>query len=248
MGQKSKVACEFSVSRITDPHMWTFTIPVKVEPRVAARLWSNLARDLVRVLGMWGIRVYEPHPGGHGLHVHVIVSGRYDVNKVRSYSDRHGFGRIHVCKVDSPEYVAKYLSKSRRRNDWKGIRLWASFGVKRARGWQPSKVRDIEVESPTGVLYRKLAAVTNPKTYVERYRLLKLCQQCTLGALRYTIRDSVTGYIVTMSGAPAALDRPEDWLRVSGKNASVVFVDVNSGRHAFTITANLKTQPWVSAA
>lgn len=239
MGQKSKIACEFSVGRMPDPHMWTFTFPVKIPPRHGAALWRKLAKDLVRMVGMWGVRVYEPHPNGHGLHVHAVVSGRYDVNLVRRYAERHGFGRIHVCKVDSPEYVSKYLTKSRRNDQWKGVRLWASFGVKRSHEWQPSRVKDIQVESPTGTLYRKLALLLHPKSHHERYRLLKLCEKCTLGVLRYRITESTTGYITTLSGKPPALDNPSDWLRVSGSTAFVTFLDNNSNRVAITIYANL---------
>jgi hypothetical protein len=187
MGMKSKCACEFSIERIENPYLWTFTLPVWLEPKTAAALWTGLARDLARKFGMCGIRVFEPHPKGHGLHVHAVVSGWFPVGLVRYCTALHGWGRIHACKIKKGEgvYIAKYLSKSKRNEGWKGIRLWGAFGQKNARDWKPSKVKDIECISPTIDLYRKFAAHVNPTSRSARHKLWKRAQLVQMGVMNY---------------------------------------------------------------
>ena len=100
---------------------------------------------------MRGVRVFELHPGGHGLHVHVVTDQYYRVEDVRAALRGTGWGRIHVTRCSSgAEYVAKYVGKARRSGELKGVRLWAAFGIPRD---QRTCVRDIEVVSELGGLY-----------------------------------------------------------------------------------------------
>ncbi len=202
MGMKSKIACEFSIARIENPCLWTFTMPVWLEPKTAAALWAGLARDLARKVGMYGIRAFEPHPKGHGLHVHAVVSGWFPVDSVRYYAARHGWGRIHVCKIKKGAgvYIAKYLNKSKRYEGWKGIRLWGAFGQKNARDWKPSKVKDIECESPTIDLYRKFAAHVKPSSRAARHKLWKRSQLVHLAVLKYELVPASPARRLNMGG------------------------------------------------
>lgn len=202
MSMKSKIACEFSIERIERPCLWTFTLPVRIEPRAATALWAGLARDLARHVGMYGVRVFEPHPKGHGLHVHAVVSGWFPVDLVRYYAERHGWGRIHVCKIEKGVgvYIAKYLNKSKRNEEWKGIRLWGAFGQKNARDWKPSKVKNIECKSQTVELYRKLAAHVKPSSRAARHRLWKKAILVHYGILNYELVPASPARHLRMGG------------------------------------------------
>lgn len=89
-------------------------------PTIRAR-WRAFRHDYTRFIGHscgW-IMCYEPHPHGHGWHIHVVFNSDFlDVNVIRKYSSRHGFGRIHIERVDSvgmSGYISKYISKSAKR-------------------------------------------------------------------------------------------------------------------------------------
>jgi len=146
---KTACACQFSLEALgrgrDTVYLWTFTSPDVVPVDVCSQRWALLQRDLVRSMGVQGVRVYEMHPGGHGLHVHLVVRNRIDVTAVRALSYKHGFGRINVVKIPASEsaYVAKYLTKSRRVNVLKGVRLWACIGKPDG----ASKVKDIVIDS-----------------------------------------------------------------------------------------------------
>ncbi len=138
MSLKSTVALENNVQMLFDDskpvYFWTFTLPTAIHPYDAARLWKMLCRDLVRSLGMSGVRVFELHPGGHGLHVHLATNDYVRVEHVRPLCEKHGWGRLHVeewTKEDCCGYMGKYLSKQTKY--WRGARLlgirwWAVFG------------------------------------------------------------------------------------------------------------------------
>lgn len=164
--------------------MWTFTLPVVLQPREAARKWQLLQRDLVRSLGMYGVRVFEAHPGGHGLHVHMVVSGRYDVNQVRPLCLRHGWGRINVIRVSAPQYVAKYLTKSSRGLgwSWRGLRMWSILGKKL---WPslPTRVLDVINVSLERHLYNRLKRVVGGVGDFREARRLYMCADWYLAGL-----------------------------------------------------------------
>lgn len=178
-----------SIDTIGEPRMWTFTLPVRVDPRLAARMWAGLQRDLVRICGMFGVRVFEPHPGGHGLHVHVITGSYCPVFVVRDLCDRHGWGRCHVCRIpkDQAGYVAKYVHKSKRLKTWSGIRLWASFGAKLSDTFFPVKVKNVEVITASKTLYHELAEILKPKGFTQCRLLMRIAELSNHGLCTYEI-------------------------------------------------------------
>jgi len=99
-----------------------------------------------RVFGpKWsGVRVIENHPGGHGLHFHLLVVGRIPAGLVWRIAAKHGFGRVDVQRAAEwrAEYMAKYLQKDD--YDFSGVRRWAVVGRKYLRG---IRVRDIDCDS-----------------------------------------------------------------------------------------------------
>lgn len=128
-------------------YMWTFTFPKVVSDEIAFKCWNHLNTLLVRkfkpVMPLPGVRTVEVHPGGHGLHFHVLIAARLPVDEVRKLAIRAGFGRIHVqkCKQSAAAYCAKYLTKH---DDGlaKGTRRWGMFA-----GFKGTRVKDILVES-----------------------------------------------------------------------------------------------------
>ena len=228
MSIKSRMACIFSIRGIKNPHMWTFTYADTPAPRDAANRWRCLARELVRGLNMWGVRVFENHPKGHGLHVHLIVSGFYDVNEVRKLSDKYGFGRIHVLEKENPEYVAKYLTKGRRVKGWEGIRLWGCVGAKIYPSWVPSKVKNVKSKTRIGDIYKQLSEILKPKGRIQNFSLIRKARLVEFGVLDYEIipEKIVTGYRNTPVVGPVCLGRcPSGALDLFNyKLQSVVFI------------------------
>lgn len=162
---KSAQALIWSVESIQDGRFWTFTLPVEVPVKVGCAMWRRLAWELKRNLGFSGIRVFELHPNGHGLHVHVVSEKYHDVNAVRCISNKMGWGRINVVRVKNcnvvgfsrighlGKYLAKYLVKEIRKREWslKGVRLWGSFG-----GFKHCKVSSVRVSTVIGRLMKLL--------------------------------------------------------------------------------------------
>lgn len=147
---KTKHACIFSIEKLLEgkefAYLWTFTVKEHGLPvELVSQRWAKTSKDLVRILDFQGVRVFEMHPGGHGLHVHAIVSDRYDVKKVREITSKNGFGRINVVRIEAGRaaYVAKYLNKTYRDDRLKKKRLWQCVG--RFKG---VKVKDVEINSP----------------------------------------------------------------------------------------------------
>lgn len=155
---KSAQACKWSISSLCKgqkwAYLWTFTFRERLPVDVACDRWQKLQRDLVRSCGLSGVRVYEMHPGGHGLHVHLVCRDRYDVRVIRHYARVNGFGRIHVKPIPaaSSDYVAKYLTKSKRCVELKGKRLWGCLGFTGCR------VSDVECDSP---ISREIKSISN---------------------------------------------------------------------------------------
>lgn len=150
----SKAAFSFTRQTFHDVveggYFWTFTFPVTLEIKEACKRWNHFLVLLKREYpGVFGFRVFELHPGGHGLHVHFVCNLRLPVRRLRELSDRAGFGRIHVVEIEGAdmlavtEYLGKYLSKSRP-EALKGRRLWAPFG-----DWPEAttKVREIKKDT-----------------------------------------------------------------------------------------------------
>jgi len=91
-----------------------------------------------------GVRVFEPHPLGHGLHAHWVMRGRMDWHLIQACALKAGLGPIiHVdpkpVKPATAYYLAKYLTKGDKLH---GVRQWANIGT-----WDGIGKRDIVIES-----------------------------------------------------------------------------------------------------
>lgn len=145
---------EFSVSRLEalgegDLFFWTFTLRECLPVLEARKAWNKALTYIRRALpDFCGVRVFELHPGGHGLHVHVVTNSRFAVQVIRKALKRTGWGRIHVKRIKRSKrknlaaYLAKYLGKAGRPRCLKGWRLWAPFGP-----WQHCRCKDVEWDS-----------------------------------------------------------------------------------------------------
>jgi len=144
---RSALACYWSMDRLIRTsdacYLWTVTCA-----SVVPDTWfGNMHRSFVRNLGnasqkglipqSWGgVRVFEPHPLGHGLHSHILFRGRMVWAQVQRCATQAGLGRVHIScdkhgrarKVTQRDahYLCKYLTKE----DVKlvGVRRWACIG------------------------------------------------------------------------------------------------------------------------
>ena len=75
MSAQSRVAFEFTVDKLDMRHLklWTFTLPKSFPICVARLMWQSLRESLQRNLDFAGVRTFELHPRGHGLHVHCLA-------------------------------------------------------------------------------------------------------------------------------------------------------------------------------
>jgi len=123
-------------------YLWTFTTPSKVSLARIICLWRHFMNQRkVRLIPWQGMKFYEPHPGGHGWHVHAVAVRRYDVRMIRTLATISGFGRIHVKEIPASRawYVLKYVTKASffRETETKHRQLWGCNGFK---GYPASKV------------------------------------------------------------------------------------------------------------
>lgn len=155
---KSKYAFRENIERlftIGPVYLWTFTFPDVCGVQEASYRWNELLTWFRWAFkgAVFGIRVYELHKR-HGVHIHALIAGRMDVNIVRVMAQRYGFGRINVVwarTVDAGHYLGKYLSKGRRREEFRGRRIWSVFG----RMVGKTRVRDIEVNGALSDCFRQ---------------------------------------------------------------------------------------------
>ncbi len=162
---KSKMAFQWSAESIPknrhgNLYFWTFTFAEVLDVAEGRRRWSEFLRKLRKRkkrqgLDFQGLRVFELHPGGHGLHIHVLTHCFLRVNEVRALWQSCGGGRVHVLPIaaDRAGYAGKYLRKSGRPDCLKGVRMWAAFG-----GMEHTKVKDVEIESSWTRAYQFLKA------------------------------------------------------------------------------------------
>jgi hypothetical protein len=132
--------------------MWTFTFKETLSIKDTRSRWNHLLTLLRRNwTGLCGLRVFELHPKGHGLHVHLVTNRFVEVNRVRTLSAQAGWGRIHAQRIPKQRatYLAKYLSKQRP-PCFKAWRLWAGFGKE----WIWTRVADIEIRSAKSAVFK----------------------------------------------------------------------------------------------
>lgn len=166
--RSAAVECTLRTMAALGPmYFWTLTTPDEVhDPKEISARWHNfltvLARHYKGTDKVRGMRIYEHHPNGHGIHIHFVVNKFLSVNEVRHIAEVTGFGRVHVCvwerdNEDTPggslnRYLQKYLFKGRS-EDWSGTRIYATFGL---RGLATRQC-DIEVESPYRTIWQAAA-------------------------------------------------------------------------------------------
>jgi len=170
---KSEYACRDTISALPgDLRLWTFTLRHCIEPKIATKAWRRLLDHHLKPLGFAGVRVFETHPGGHGLHVHFVCNKFISVNRVRHAVAGSLFGRIHVCQIDkkSAGYVAKYLTKSRRSGLLKGVRLWATVGLPRAFA---TRTIDVCIVCARSELYHELTKTMRSDDPIDRLRIME---------------------------------------------------------------------------
>jgi hypothetical protein len=165
---KSRFAFDCSVDQLAAGsqwlYLWTFTFPEVLDVAVARKRWSrfleafsNWRRRAGRNVDLRGLRVFELHPKGHGLHIHVLNCSFWGVDSVRHLSQLPsvGGGRLHVKRIPVSRalYAGKYLRKSGRPGCFHRVRMWAGFG-----GFDYCRVRDVQVESNWTRTYAALKA------------------------------------------------------------------------------------------
>jgi len=151
---KSKAAFIFASQTLGKPrlYLWTFTFKELLPVRETRKRWYHLLTLLLREWpSVQGLRVFELHPAGHGLHVHLITNQFIDVNRARELAIQAGWGRIHVRPMPGAHagYLAKYLSKERPECLYRW-RIWAGFG----KGWEWTKLKDVIRETLFSKVYR----------------------------------------------------------------------------------------------
>jgi hypothetical protein len=184
---KSRLAFEFSTRMFKQKfvYLWTFTFRRCLGVAMARKLWSCAAARFRKKKLLSGLRAFEMHPGGHGLHIHVITQEWTDVNDIRAVwvgkaTDFEG-GRIHVKRIPATEanYIAPYLTKERRPECLKGARMWAKIG-----DFDAEKVKDIVRTCRFTVAYSLCAAVIEGFREMSFSRRMMLCKNTAQNALR----------------------------------------------------------------
>ena len=85
-------------------YLWTFTFRELLAVKETRKHWNHLLTLLLREWpNLQGLRVFELHPGGHGLHVHLITNQFIDVNRARELATQAGWGRIHVIPMPNEQ-------------------------------------------------------------------------------------------------------------------------------------------------
>jgi hypothetical protein len=153
--ERSALACWWSVVDLLKgkpySYLWTFTVAEEVEPKEFAqrhkRLLWLIAREIRkgRFPSDWGgVRVFEHHPGGHGLHAHWVVDQRFEVGLLRPLAQTAGFGRVNVLSREASEAAARYLAKyvGKQNQSLGGLHRWACIGPSRGHA---HSVHDVKI-------------------------------------------------------------------------------------------------------
>ncbi len=176
MSRKRQLAVEWSVEGLLEAvaggilRLWTLTTRDVIEdPRELGARWSAFNKMMAEYLDgrcagharhakargsarRWGgVRVSEPHPKGHGWHIHFVTASWIAVDDVRRIAEIAGFGRVHVAKPGKGgaaaigRYLSKYLGKALDAGKGTGARMWSIFGYGRDKA---TRLKDIEVTFP----------------------------------------------------------------------------------------------------
>jgi len=127
-------------------YLWTFTFKRVLADFNAAALVRHLLRRIKERLGRFGfVRVFELHPGGHGLHCHMVCNRRLAASVVWELAEKTGLGIVDVRRIRKGEetetalYMSKYFSKGRGQLS-DGIRAIGFGGMSQT-------IRTVEVDS-----------------------------------------------------------------------------------------------------
>lgn len=166
---------------------WTFTFRNVLPVHIARDQWRKAVVNLRHHFGkkLIGLRAFEMHPGGHGLHIHVVTPSFLDVNEVRMVLARikgRPFGRIDVEPGDAHagHYLAKYISKANRPKCLKGVRLWDALDRK---AFNYTRVCDVIIKTLFSECYRAAKKAwnwTGNKGFLDRARLVHRLVQLSI--------------------------------------------------------------------
>lgn len=113
--KKGDVLCLVKGDRL---RFLTLTVPEhKLPLRIVSkrfRAFSNSRWWRYLMRGHSYICVYEPHPSGHGWHIHILTNVFVPVHELDVVCRSYLFGHSHIESADSScaLYIAKYISKS----------------------------------------------------------------------------------------------------------------------------------------
>lgn len=114
-------------------YLWTWTLPTETAtlPNLATAWAAFMKHRAVSLPSFRGVRVFEPS-ATERWHVHGLTLDRYEIEVVREYSQRCGFGRVNVRRIPAAKaaYVCKYILKSHWYCGTEGRRMFACFGFK----------------------------------------------------------------------------------------------------------------------
>lgn len=142
-----RMSCEELFERNRKVFFWTFTWPDAMPHWCYSRSWERFIDCLRRRYTsneFQALRVWEKHPQGHGLHVHMLCNERLGVNMVRRIAVHFGLGRVlHARRARHADslYMSKYLSKDL---GVTGLRMWAKIGK-----WQHCPKNELKFDSLT---------------------------------------------------------------------------------------------------
>ena len=105
------------------------------------RFWRKLSRKRDYVM------VFEPHPSGHGWHVHFVCNFFVPIRELVSVGGLYGFGVCYMESVDvgGVYYISKYICKSTSLARKEGCKCVRICNVSRSL----VPLRDILVSSPS---------------------------------------------------------------------------------------------------
>ncbi len=159
------MTCEKLFRESKAVYFWTFTFKEVLPDWWYAASWRVLMRDLgnryrmpapYRFPTFRGVRVLEPH-ASHGLHYHALIDQRIPIDLMQKLAAKVGMGWMWVvkCDVATVHYLAKYLAKGQRDKVkfYAKMHRWGTIG-----GFQGTRVRDIEINSPAANTMRYFAA------------------------------------------------------------------------------------------
>jgi len=156
---KSQAAFILSCYRLFDiskrVYFWTFTFKHVWPDWWYPPAWNGFAKEVRNLYGQFccGMRVIEIHPGGHGLHYHLLVNKRMSIHFIKRIGAKWGMGRISVNRIPADRgcviYLSKYLGKDFA-GKLHGVKRWGTFG-----GFHHVKYKNIIIESDYMTCRRK---------------------------------------------------------------------------------------------